>query len=801
MKNSDFKIMKKKNCLLFVISLILVLPKVQASESELTDLTNWYVNAANGNDENGTGSKEKPFKSLYALLAINELFPDFVGADDTIHLAAGYYNTKPIEVDISNIRIKGSLGDDGKPASVLSDVKVTADEVTVTNCLFLDAELTLFRVEAATIANNLFLGTTQNSLSIIGSSNNKISNNRFESATESCVFIRSDLKSKRPSGNNLFESNYFTHHPEESTNQVIFSNKGSFFKGRSYKKSVSTENYFLKCIFEETVPGKLKRVIVDESSWKTVRDRGPSMVFKDCYFKKGDRRAPFISFLIVRERSKQSWYWDELLNDTWIVSNDSDLLTGNKKNDFIPSIQFSDDDGDGLVLETEYSFGFKWSGELAEKQENYAPQVINAIEDIAVYEASKPETINLFDVFEDDSTDDENLGFLVSCDNESLVSTQVESGLLTLNYAESGVGMASVKITVNDNDVENSKSTEYSFHIFIVENTEISEPDSIELYVDSRRGDDSMGEGTSEAPFKTIERAFVAYKEQSRLKDAGGGGVIYLGEGQYGLNALEIDIPGLSLEGTLDKDGKPLTALGVTSILADGVKLSNCEFVNSSLRLLNVEDALISNNLFTGSVNISLYILGSSNNKIQYNEFSSAVHDSVHIFWDAESKTSSNDNLFYRNYFTHRVSNITRRAVRVFWTPGENTSISVRNRFVECAFEETRLKSLLRVVDDENTWWVVAENKYSMSFEDCYFKLSNRVEPFSEFVILKGHPDYIWRWDELMNHEWVSKNNQWAITGDHSGWNHRPRVRFLDKNGNGNALERLHSAGLQSTGQ
>lgn len=791
--------MKRCTYLFFVVGLTLALTAGQASEPILTGLTDWYVNATNGDDESGIGSKKKPFKSIDALLAVNEVFPGFVGADDTIHLAAGRYDTKSVEIDIPNIKIEGSLGSDGKPASILGDLKITADEVTLINCLFLDAELTLLATEAVTIANNLFSGTTKNSLSVIGSSNNRISNNHFESATESCVVISFDSRSKQSSRDNIFESNYFTNHPEKPTNQVILSNKGSLFKGLSGKKSVSTGNLFLKCAFEETAPGGLEHVIVDKSSWKTVKARGPSLVFKDCYFKKHDRRVPFISFLIIRERSRQSWYWDELLNNTWVTSNDGDLLTGHKKNGYTPSIQFSDDDGDGFVLETEYPFDIEWSGELAEKPENRAPKVINAIEDIAVYEAAEPGIINLFDVFEDDITEDENIEFLVSCDNESLISTRIENGLLTLDYAKSGVGEALIKIIANDNDDENPKSTESSFRVFIVENTYVSEPTPISLYVDSRKGDDSSGDGTLEAPFKTVECAFDAYEDQSKLESADSGGIIHLGEGQYGLDVLEISISGLSLEGTLDKSGEPLTALGETLILADDVKLSNCEFINASLTLSNVENVLISNNLFTGTVDISLYLLGSSNNTIQYNEFSSAIHDCVHIYWDADNEVSSSDNLFLRNYFTHREGNTTRRAIRVFWAPGKNSSISARNRFVECAFEETRLKSLLRVVDDENTWWVVADHQYSMSFEDCYFKLANRAEPFSEFVILKGYPDYTWRWDELMNHEWVSTNGQWAITGDHSGWNHKPRIRFVDKNENGRALERLHNAGLQST--
>ena len=91
---------------------------------------------------------------------------------------------------------------------------------------------------------------------------------------------------------------------------------------------------------------------------------------------------------------------------------------------------------------------------------------------------------------------------------------------------------------------------------------------------------------------------------------------------------------------------------------------------------------------------------------------------------------------------------------------------------------------------------MVADYKYSVVFEDCYFKRADRANPFSEFMVLKGYPDFTWRWDELINDKWVSSNMQWAITGDHNGWNHRPRIQFLDKDGNGNPLATTHDAGL-----
>ena len=93
---------------------------------------------------------------------------------------------------------------------------------------------------------------------------------------------------------------------------------------------------------------------------------------------------------------------------------------------------------------------------------------------------------------------------------------------------------------------------------------------------------------------------------------------------------------------------------------------------------------------------------------------------------------------------------------------------------------------------------MVVESRYSVAFEDCYFKRADRENPFSEFVILEGHPVYSWRWDELIDDDWVATNEQWGLTGDHNGWGHRPRLQFIDKNGNDKALESFYNAGLKS---
>ena len=164
---------------LFFIGLLLFLTVGQAGEPALTSLTEWYVDAINGDDESGVGSEKKPFKSIHALLAGNDVFSRFVNEGDTIYLAAGKYDAKPVLIDIPKIKIKGTLGEDGMPSSILCDVKITADGVSLTYCLFLDAELTLQGAEAVAITNNLFSGKTKDSLTLIGSSKNRISGNSY----------------------------------------------------------------------------------------------------------------------------------------------------------------------------------------------------------------------------------------------------------------------------------------------------------------------------------------------------------------------------------------------------------------------------------------------------------------------------------------------------------------------------------------------------------------------------------------------------------------------------------------------
>lgn len=722
----------KTHIYLLFLCLLLVLTTGQARDLNLADLTDWYVDAVNGDDATGTGSEEAPFKSINALLAVNSELPEFVGKGDTVHLAAGSYD-KLVVIDIQGLSIEGVLNEHDMPESILGEVKITASEVTLKRCLFLNSGLTLLGAEGVSIANNLFSGRVKDSLILLGSSNNRIDSNRFESATESCVVIRCDPRSKRPSNDNVFQENYFTHHPEKSTRQIVHVNPVSFSKSLLGKRCLSARNRFIQCAFEETIPKRLKNVVTDYSPWQIVTENEYSLRFEDCYFKRADRNTPFVSFMVIREGSNLKWYWDELVKDTWFSSNDGGALTGNKKNDFMPFIHFADWDEDGLFLETKTPADLKAIANA--RPPNRPPRVVDAIIDVAVYENAEASTINLFNMFEDDVTADEDLEFFVSIEDTSLFSSEINDGLLILNYAEGVTGMTLITVTATDDDSENPQSSEDSFYVVIVEDPQKEALDDNNWYVDCERGDDVDGVGSQLKPFRSIERVFALYAEQPELKETER--TVYLGKGKYGGDLLDINIPGLSITGILDKYGKPLTILGETRITASGVKLVNCEIRNAPLTLSNVENVLVSNNIFSGTTNISLYLLGASDNKIQYNEFSSAIHDCVHIYWDPDSEKSSDGNIFLRNYFTHRLNGTTKRVIRVNWATGNNNSISARNKFVECAFKETKRDQLQKIVADDTNWWVVADHKYLVLFEDCYFKRADRPNPFTEFVILK----------------------------------------------------------------
>ena len=224
-----------------IISIVTFLASLALSSlnASLIDRTEWYIDAANGDDANGVGSPELPFKSIDKLFALNDLLPGLVDSGDIIHLAAGDYSKNQLtEISTPGVEINGSLDDDGKLVSVLGDLKITADDVVVINCIFVNASLTLQNVERASIFGNLFTGTTKYSLVLAGASRNMISQNFFGSAEQSSLFIKVDPKSKKVSDENIFYENVFTHPQEYASRRAILVE-------RAKKQKWSARNYFI----------------------------------------------------------------------------------------------------------------------------------------------------------------------------------------------------------------------------------------------------------------------------------------------------------------------------------------------------------------------------------------------------------------------------------------------------------------------------------------------------------------------------------------------------------------------------
>ena len=705
----------------------------------LSDRSDWYVDSVNGDDYSGDGSKAKPFKSIKKVLSINALYEDYLSSGDTLLLAAGDYNQEPLLIDIPQLNIVGTLDKSGKQVSVLGEVKVLADGVTLMNCKFFNAGVTLQTVENVFIFSNIFSGETKTSLSLLGASNNLISRNKFRSSTESAVLIDWDSESGKTSNNNLFLKNHFTHHPSKTTERVILVDWSS-----GNNRSISFRNRFIGCAFEELASGQLNRIIDDYNPPSMVVEYEYSVRFEDCYFKRADRAAPFSELNFSEEDSDFHWHWDELTDDNWVALNEQYAMTGDRENKFAPRLQFVDGNDDGSPLESIYNIDLLLPGDDFEDSPKTSHDTAVAEDDMNTIKATDltVETV--------DST---------SKVTDPALET-VDSSIKAIDPAIETVGSAveaidsSIEKTVPDEDVI---------------------CDRIDWYVDSMNGDDENGNGSEIKPFKSIN--FVLSLNENYPAYVGSGDTVHLAAGNYGLESMEIGISGLSIKGTLDEYGKPASILRDTvKITASGVVLMNCEFLDVGLILQNVEDVHISNNIFSGATSISLSLLGASKNKISHNEFRSAIHDCVYIYWNQLSGKVSSDNTFLRNYFTHRPKGVTERVIRVNWSPGENDSISARNRFISCAFKETVSGHLKRIIDDDSTWWMVVDHKYSVQFEDCYFKRADRINPFSEFVVLNGYPEFKWRWDELVNDIWIAANTQFSLTGDYNNWNHKPRL-------------------------
>ena len=410
-----------------------------------------------------------------------------------------------------------------------------------------------------------------------------------------------------------------------------------------------------------------------------VVDHDYSVRFEDCYFKRADRAAPFSEFVIVTGYPDFKWRWDELTNDAWVSPNDEYAITGDRNDwNHAPRVQFVDGDENGFALETSHNAGL-----LLPATANSKPIVYSPIADVLVYQDSFPSIINVYAVFEDVETADSDLIFSLSNSNQSLVSASIKNGILTLNYASGITGSATIRVTATDDNTTKPLSATDTFEISvrpIIQNR-------IDWYVDAVNGDDTYGIGDISLPFQSLQHVLELNDQYPGFIDTGD--TIQLAPGDYGTSdnqnpvTITFNVPDLSIEGTSDRLEKPLSVLSNVNIeaVADGFTLTDCEILNGSLTLRNVEGAVIFNNSFTGTTpdrmlstlseakSIALVLLGASNNTISNNQFNSATDSCVYLGWhdqDTEDDIGSDDNIFRFNYFTHHF-NGTSEIIYVDW--------------------------------------------------------------------------------------------------------------------------------------
>ncbi len=754
----------------------------------LYNRSDWYIDAVNGDDTTGTGSQASPLQSLPSLLALNKVNPIYVGSGDTIYFAAGDYSSDSVTIDVVGLSLSGTLDANGESLTQVGNIDITADNVALENLHFNSGNLELRNVSGTLVTNNTFTGSTFVSLTLLGASNNIISQNYFGSAIHQSIQIAYDSASGNASSDNQFVSNYFTHRASNTTSESIYipyaANNGD----------ISSRNRFINCAFEENASGNLTRVIVDANPWwMTDIINHPyqySVHFEDCYFKRADRTKAFSQFAIVEGSPDFVWRWDELTNDTWVSQNNNYAITGDYNNwNHSPRVQFVDRDGNGSSVEISHNAGPQYPS-------NTRPFVQNSIADVSVEKNAADIDIDLYNAFEDSETVDESLNFTIDVANPAsdpnLVSYTLNGGTLTLSFSANSDGSSSIVVTAQD-DNSTPLNVNQMFSVVVNAVTE----NRTNWYIDAVNGDDLMGTGSQTSPFRSLSSLLALNTVNTGY--VGNGDTIHFAAGDYSLDSVTIDITGLSLSGTLDTNGEPLTQMGNIDVTADTVTLKNFNFNNKSLELKNANSVLVTNNTFTGTAPVSLSLLGASNNIISHNYFGSAIYQSIQIAYNSVSGNASSDNQFVSNYFTHRSSNTTNESIYIHYA-ASNSDISSRNRFMNCAFEETVSGNLTRVIVDTNPWWMTDTvnhpYQYSVYFEDCYFKRANRIQPFSEFAIVEDSPGFIWRWDELTNDTWVSQNNNYAITGDYNNWNHSPRVQFVDRDDNGSSVEISHNAGL-----
>ena len=262
---------------------------------------------------------------------------------------------------------------------------------------------------------------------------------------------------------------------------------------------------------------------------------------------------------------------------------------------------------------------------------------------------------------------------------------------------------------------------------------------SLEWFV-SPLGDDHLNDGSMDKPFNSIQKA---------LNSAQAGDLISLSEGNY-FRAIRIRKDSITIRGTLDNEGKPLSRLRYLRVQANDFSLANCEIDSAYVILDGSKRAHLQNNIFTGKANFNLVLRGAVDSFIEKNIFSSARYYSVYITYD-RFRSGSHGNTFLLNQFNHPENGSIRHFVFTTWARDNfpHRSLSYDNLFDRCDFVETKeSKVAISVIQDNQTWWMTApehRNTYSMKFKNCFYKKTSGIQTTVT--------------------DWISRNNGYALKG------------------------------------
>ena len=122
-------------------------------------------------------------------------------------------------------------------------------------------------------------------------------------------------------------------------------------------------------------------------------------------------------------------------------------------------------------------------------QVNNPPTVVLPIADQTIEKNSVIASVNLLEVFNDDSDASADLSFSVTNDNESLLSATIEDGILSMSLVEGAIGSADISVTATDS--EQASTTEEFF-------IQVYDPDYMVIYRENVGGVEVNSQETEE---------------------------------------------------------------------------------------------------------------------------------------------------------------------------------------------------------------------------------------------------------------------------------------------------------------